>query len=155
MLYFDYIASTSIHTAHMTPATPVSPSGLEHFVSTEFASTGLPFSEMVRVGDMLYLSGQMGTLPGTLALVEGGMAAEARQALQNIERVLQAHGYSLGHVVKCTVMLADMADWPAFNNVYCDFFKTPYPARSAFGANGLALGSRLEIDVIATTGQAA
>ena len=56
---------------------------------------------------------------------------------------------------QCDVMLADMADWPAFNNVYCDFFKTPYPARSAFGANGLALGSRLEIDVIATTGQAA
>ena len=110
---------------------------------------------MVRVDDMLYLSGQMGTVPGTLALVEGGMAAEARQALQNIQRVLQAHGYSLGHVVKCTVMLADMADWPAFNDVYCEFFKTPYPARSAFGTNGLALGSRLEIDVIATTGQVA
>ncbi len=139
----------------MTPVTPVPPSGLEHFVSTEFASTGLPFSEMVRVGDMLYLSGQMGTVPGTLALVEGGMAAEARQALQNIECVLQANGYSLRHVVKCTVMLADMADWPAFNHVYCEFFKTPYPARSAFGANGLALGGRLEIDVIATVGQVA
>ena len=138
----------------MPPVTHVSSSGIEHFASTEFASTGLPFSEMVRVGEMLYLSGQMGTVPGTLALVKGGMAAEAKQALQNIQRVLQAHGYSLGHVVKCTVMLADMADWPAFNNVYCDFFKTPYPARSAFGANGLALGSRLEIDVIATTGQA-
>ena len=152
---FDYIASTSIKIAHMTPVTPVSPSGLEHFASTEFASTSLPFSEMVRVGDMLYLSGQMGTMPGTLGLVEGGMAAEARQALQNVQRVLEANGYSLGHVVKCTVMLADMADWPAFNNVYCDFFKTPYPARSAFGANGLALGSRLEIDVIATTGRVA
>ncbi len=155
MLCFDYIASTFINPTHMAPATHISSSGIEHFASTEFASTGLPFSEMVRVGDMLYLSGQMGTLPGTLALVKGGMAAEARQALLNIEHVLQAHGYSLRHVLKCTVMLADMADWPAFNDVYRDFFKTPYPARSAFGVNGLALGGRLEIDVIATTGQVA
>ena len=102
---------------------------------------------------MLYLSGQMGTLPGTVSLVAGGMAAEARQALQNVQRALEVHGYSLQHVVKCTVMLADMADWPAFNEVYRDFFKAPYPARSAFGAGGLALGGKLEIDVIATTGQ--
>lgn len=129
--------------------------GVEHLNSAEFARTGLPFSEVVRVGGMLYLSGQMGTVPGTVRLVEGGMAAEARQALQNVQRALEAHGYSLQHVVKCTVMLADMADWPAFNEVYREFFRAPYPARSAFGASGLALGGRLEIEVIATTGQSA
>ncbi|MES2910798.1 MAG: Rid family detoxifying hydrolase [Pseudomonadota bacterium] len=139
----------------MTLAETASFTGVEHLNSAEFARTGLPFSEIVRVGSMLYLSGQMGTLPGTVRLVEGGMAAEARQALQNVQRALEAHGYSLQHIVKCTVMLADMADWPAFNEVYREFFTSPYPARSAFGASGLALGGRLEIEVIATTGQAA
>ena len=129
--------------------------GLEHLNSSEFARTGLPFSEMVRVGEMLYLSGQMGTLPGTLTLIDGGMAAEARQALSNIEHALQAQGYNLQHVVKCTVMLANMDDWPAFNTVYREFFKAPYPARSTFGVTALALGGRLEIDVIATTGKGA
>lgn len=128
---------------------------LEHLNSSEFAKTGLPFSEIVRVGETLYLSGQMGTLLGTLTLVEGGVAAQARQALSNVEHALQAQGYSLQHVVKCTVMLADMADWPAFNTVYREFFKAPYPARSAFGVTALALGGKLEIDVIATTGKVA
>ncbi len=132
---------------------PLAPFDLEHLNSVEFAKTGLPFSEMVRVGEMLYLSGQMGTLPGTLTLVGGGTTAEARQALFNIERALKAQGYGLQHVVKCTVMLANMADWPAFNTVYQEFFKTPFPARSAFGVAALALGGKLEIDVIATTGK--
>ena len=131
---------------------PLSTSSLEHLNSSEFAKTDLPFSEIVRVGEMLYLSGQMGTLPGKLILVSGGMVAEARQAIVNIERALKAQGYSLLHVVKCTVMLADMADWPAFNAVYREFFKQPFPARSAFGVSALASGGKLEIDVIATTG---
>ncbi|MDB5965251.1 MAG: enamine deaminase RidA [Polaromonas sp.] len=124
---------------------------VEHLSSPSFTAMGLPFSEIVRVGDMLYLSGQMGTLPGTLVLAEGGVRAEARQALENIRSALQAQGYGLGHVVKCTVMLADMADWPAFNEVYAEFFSAPFPARSAFGASGLALGGRLEIEALATT----
>lgn len=117
--------------------------------SPAFATLGLPFSEIVRVGDMLYLSGRMGNLPGTLTLAPGGIEAEAQQTLQNIKTSLQAHGYSMAHIVKCTVMLADMNDWPAFNAVYTTFFEPPYPARSAFGASGLALGGRLELDVIA------
>lgn len=141
-------ASSATSCASSTPT-------VEHLNSEEFTRTGLPFSEIVRVGEMLYLSGQMGTVPGTLGLVEGGLAAEAQQALQNVQRALEAHGYTLRHVVKCTVMLADMADWPAFNAVYRKFFTAPYPARSAFGASGLALGGRLEIDVIATTGTVA
>jgi 2-iminobutanoate/2-iminopropanoate deaminase len=147
-----YIASSYLPGIQMnTPEIPSSPQAVEFLNSAAFARTGLPFSEMVRVGDMLYLSGQMGTLPGSLELIQGGMAAQARQALQNIESALQAHGYTLRNIVKCTVMLADMADWPAFNEVYTQFFTAPYPARSAFGASGLALGGRLEIEVLATT----
>ncbi len=102
------------------------------------------------MGDTLYLSGQMGTLPGTLTLAPGGLQAEARQAMENIRASLEGHGYSLAHIVKCTVMLADMADWPAFNAIYTGFFTAPYPARSAFGCSGLAMGGRVEIDVIAS-----
>ncbi len=98
---------------------------------------------------MLHLSGQMGTVPGELKFVEGGIRAEAEQALRNIQTALQAQGYSMAHVVKCTVMLADMADWPAFNEVYTGFFPQPYPARSAFGASGLAMGGRVEIEALA------
>ena len=134
-----------VHT--MTQPTPQP--HVQHLNSPAFARTGLPFSEIVRVGDMLHLSGQMGTLPGTLALAPGGVAAEAEQALHNIRAALEAHGFSMQEVVKCTVMLADMADWPAFNAIYTRFFDPPYPARSAFGATGLALGARVEVECIA------
>ncbi len=122
-----------------------------HLNSPAFAALGLPFSEIVRVHDTLYLSGQMGNRPGTLTLAPGGIRAEAQQAMQNIKTTLEAHGYSMAHVVKCTVMLADMNDWATFNSVYTTFFKPPYPARSAFGSSALALGGRLEIEVIAVT----
>jgi reactive intermediate/imine deaminase len=130
---------------------PLQPRNVEHLNSPEFVRLGLPFSAMVRVGEMLYLSGQIGTLPGTLTPAPGGIQAEALQAMDNIRTSLQAHGYSMAHIIKCTVMLADMNDWAAFNTVYTRFFTPPYPARNAFAANGLALGARLEIDVIATT----
>lgn len=122
---------------------------VERLNSPAFSALGLPFSEIVRAGDTLYLSGQMGTLPGTLTLAPGGLQAEALQAMNNIKASLEVHGYSLEHIVKCTVMLADMADWPTFNTIYTSFFTAPYPARSAFGCSGLAMGGRLEIDVIA------
>lgn len=111
--------------------------------------TTLPFSEAVRVGNALYLSGQIGVTPGTMALVAGGMEAEARQTMENIRTTLTAHGYAMSDVIKCTVMLADMADWPAFNSVYQTFFTRPFPARSALGANGLALGARVEVECMA------
>jgi reactive intermediate/imine deaminase len=110
---------------------------------------GLPFSDGVRVGRLVLLSGQVGVQPGTLQLVAGGLAAEARQTLENIGRTLAAHGLSLRDVVRMQVMLADMADWPRFNEVYREFFAPPYPARSAFGVNGLALGARVEIEAFA------
>jgi 2-iminobutanoate/2-iminopropanoate deaminase len=122
---------------------------------TEFLNSGtvltgdLPFSEAVRHGDTIYLSGQIGIVPGTLKLVPGGMRAEAQQALENIRAILAANGRSSADIIKCTVMLADMADWPAFNEVWRAFLKRPFPARSALGANGLALGARVEVECIA------
>lgn len=123
---------------------------IQRLNSPAFSQLGLPFSEIVRMGDTLYLSGQMGTLPGTLTLAPGGMQAQAQQTMENIRSTLEAHGYSMDHIVKCTVMLADMKDWSAFNEIYKRFFTAPYPARSAFGVNGLAMGGQLEIDVIAS-----
>ncbi|HET7845327.1 MAG TPA: Rid family detoxifying hydrolase [Xanthomonadales bacterium] len=124
---------------------------IEHLDSGSILPKGeLPFSEAVRVGDTLYLSGQIGVKPGTLELVPGGMEAEAKQVLANVRTTLEAHGWSLRDVVKCTVMLADMKDWPAFNAVYKEAFAAPYPARSALGANGLALGARVELECIAS-----
>jgi reactive intermediate/imine deaminase len=110
---------------------------------------GLPFSDGVRVGRFVILSGQVGIKPGTLQLVEGGIEAQARQTLDNIGRVLAAHGLPLRDVVRVQVMLADMADWPRFNAIYGEYFSEPWPARSAFGANGLALGASVEIEAFA------
>ena len=110
----------------------------------------LPFSDAVRVGHMLYLSGQIGT-DATFGLVPGGVRAESKQTMENVRRVLERHGSSLERVVKCTVMLADMSEWGAFNEVYVNYFrKDRLPARSALGANGLALGARVEVECWAT-----
>ena len=77
------------------------------------------------------------------------MQAEARQAMQNIQSTLEAHGYALDHIVKCTVMLADMAEWQRFNAVYMEFFPDAAPALCAFGTSGLALGARVEVEAFA------
>jgi reactive intermediate/imine deaminase len=106
----------------------------------------------VRVGDMVYLSGQLGT-DSTGRLVAGGIGPETRQALTNIADVLQRHRSSLAHVVKCTAMLADMREWGAMNEVYVTFFRSHWPARSAFGTNGLALGARIELECMAVRKQ--
>jgi 2-iminobutanoate/2-iminopropanoate deaminase len=111
----------------------------------------LPFSAAVRAGDMLYLSGQLGT-DATGSLVKGGIEPETRQAMENIRGVLEANGSSMERVVKCLVMLADMAEWGAMNRVYVTFFPDHLPARSAMGASGLALGARVEIECIAVVG---
>ncbi|MCU0493558.1 MAG: RidA family protein [Chloroflexaceae bacterium] len=112
------------------------------------ALQALPFSEAVRVGHTLYLSGQMG-VGDDGKLVPGGIVAETRQAMENIKAVLERHGATLDNVVKVTVMLADMQEWAAMNQVYLPYFPTHRPARSAFGASGLALGGRVEIECVA------
>ena len=125
--------------------------------AAEFLNSGkvlpknLPFSEAVRHGDTLYLSGQVGIVPGSLKLAPGGIREEAKQTMENIKTSLEAHGYTMAHLIKCTVMLTDMSEWSAFNEVYKTFFSGNYPSRSAFGANGLALGARVEVECIAAT----
>lgn len=105
-----------------------------------------PFSEAVRVGQWLILSGQLGRDPTTGKLIEGGIEAETKQTLENIKRILEKYGSSLDKVVKCTVMLADMAEWEKMNKVYMTYFPKNRPARSTFGVNGLAGGARVEIE---------
>jgi len=123
---------------------------VEYLSSPEFLAMDLPFSEAVRVGHTLYLSGQIGNLPGTLELAPGGIGPETRQTLENIRSVLERFGSSLDRVVKCIAMLDDMGEWPAMNEVYVTYFPENRPARSALGADGLALGARVEIECIAT-----
>jgi reactive intermediate/imine deaminase len=110
---------------------------------------GLPFSSAVRVGDTVYVSGQIGHRPGEMRVVEGGIAPETRQALENLRAVLEMAGSSLERVVKCTVFLADMADYRTMNEVYAGYFPTDPPARSALAAKGLALGARVELECVA------
>jgi 2-iminobutanoate/2-iminopropanoate deaminase len=108
----------------------------------------LPFAEAVRVGEMLYLSGQIGT-DSAGQLVPGGIGPETRQALTNVATVLARHGGTLDQVIKCTAMLANIGEWAAMNQVYVTFFPSHFPARSAFGTTGLALGARLELECMA------
>ena len=112
------------------------------------AGEGYPFSESVRVGDLLFISGQV-AVDSKNQLVPGGIKAESHQIMRNIEGVLERRGLTFSDVVKCTVFLADVAEWSEFNAIYRSYFKPPYPARSALGANGLALGARLEVECIA------
>jgi len=114
---------------------------------------GLPFSSAVRAGNLLYLSGQIGTLPGSRELAAGGIAAETRQTMENIKQVLEYSGSSLGQVVKCTVFLLNIGDYAAMNEVYASFFENDPPARSTLAASGLALGAQVEIECIALVGK--
>ena len=108
--------------------------------------TTLPFSELVIAGDTLYLSGQIGNIPGTLDLAEGGVAGQSRQVMDNIQTSLEAHGFSLANLVQCVVMLDDISQWGDFNDVYMEYFEEGrFPARAAFGADGLAVGAAVEV----------
>jgi reactive intermediate/imine deaminase len=109
------------------------------------------FSPAVRVGNVLYLSGQIGT-DSTNHLVAGGIQAEGRQALNNVRAALERYGSSLDRVVKCTVFLADIKDYDAFNEIYISYFRARRPARSAMAASGLALNARVEVECIAVVG---
>jgi 2-iminobutanoate/2-iminopropanoate deaminase len=121
------------------------------FINTLAARTmKLPFSQAVRIGDVIYLSGQIGNMPGTLTLTPGGLEAEARQTMENIGATLKENGLSFRDVFKVTVMLADMSRWSDFNKIYVTYFEPDrLPARSAFGVNGLALGAQVELECCA------
>jgi 2-iminobutanoate/2-iminopropanoate deaminase len=121
---------------------------VEYLLMPGMEDLGLPFSSAVRVDNTLYLSGNVGVLPGSLDLAPGGIQGETKQTLDNIRAVAEHFGSSMDKVVKCTVFLADIGEWGAMNEVYRTYFKNP-PARSALGANGLALNARVEIECIA------
>jgi len=109
---------------------------------------GRPFSLAVRAGDMVYLSGQLGT--DDKGLVPGGFEAQSRRAMENVAAILKGMGLGMDNVIKCTIMIADMQKWADFNKVYVSYFKPDrLPARSALGANGLALGGEVEVECMA------
>jgi len=116
------------------------------------APLNLPFSAAVRVGNVLYLSGQLGTVPGTRQLADTGIAGQTKQALENVKGVLAAAGSTLERVVKCTVFLLDIKDYAAMNAVYATYFPKDPPARSTVAGSGLALGARVEIECLALAG---
>jgi reactive intermediate/imine deaminase len=138
---------------NQTPALSVQadlPSEQVSFLNTpEHEQRNLPFSQAVKVGNTVYLSGNLGALPGQMKLVEGGIQSETRQTLENIKSVLESFGGSMKDIVKCTVFMVDIAEWPAMNEVYVTYFEKPFPARSAVAGSGLALGARVEIECIA------
>lgn len=112
-----------------------------------------PFSSAVRVGDVLYLSGQLGADESGKGVVPGGIEPETRAMFARIGKTLNQHGLTFDNVFKCQVFLADMADWPKFNAIYATYFKKGrYPARSAMGVNGLALGAKVEMECWAWAG---
>jgi reactive intermediate/imine deaminase len=119
---------------------------------TPYGPPTRPFSPAVKVGNMLYLAGQVGTAANAGGgVVPGGIEAETKQVMNNIKDVLEKTGSDMDHVVKCTVFMADMKEWDAMNGVYKTFFREGHlPARSAFGSTGLALNARVEIECIAT-----
>ena len=127
------------------------PHSVEYFPAPAVQGRPAPFSSAVRVGNVMYLSGQIGLAPdGKLpATFEG----QAKQTMENVGAALKARGLGWGDVFKCTVMIADMKNWPAFNAVYVPYFRPgKLPARSAFGTNGLALGAQLELECLAYAG---
>ncbi len=129
-------------------------SGPRFYNSPALAAMKPPLSQAVRVGDILFMSGSIGIVPGTRDLAPGGIEGETKQVMQNIGAVLKANDLSFDNVVKCTVMLADMAKWGDFNKVYVTYFKPGrLPARSAFGASGLARNAQVEVECLAYAGK--
>jgi 2-iminobutanoate/2-iminopropanoate deaminase len=126
-----------------------------YIASEEFAALGMPFSQAVRYGDIIYVSGHEGELGMTKegVLIEGGIGPETRQTMLNIKKVLEENGSSMDNIIKCTCMLADINDWPAMNVEYVKFFPNHMPARSAFATNGLSLNARVEIECMAYVNQ--
>ena len=152
-------ASPSVETAAATPISPLtSPiqggaiketvNGITYHMP--YGRPTRPFTPAVQVGDVLYLAGQIGTAASAQGgIVTGGIQAETRQTMMNIKDVLEKSGSDMDHVFKCTVFMADMKEWDAMNEVYTTFFPNHKPARSALGANGLALNAKVEIECFA------
>lgn len=125
---------------------------VQYFGQPTLNGQPLPFSEAVRVGDILYLSGQLGR--GADGKLPEGIEAQTRQTLDNIGATLKSAGLGYDDIFHCTAMLSDMKLWPDFNKVYVTYFREgKRPARSAFGTNGLALGALIELECQAYAGK--
>ena len=144
-------AAILILSANAAGAAPPDRPAVEYYPAPAAGGQPAPYANAVRVGDMLYLSGQTGDVDGQL---KDGFEAQARQSMENVGAVLKQRGLSFGDVVKCTVMLADMSKWSTFNAIYVPYFPTGHlPARSAIGANGLAGGALIELECWAYAGK--
>ena len=141
------ISSCDTNTTSKEIITPEKPDLIFHSSKLE-RKKNAPFSDAVEVGNTLYLAGQVGINPETGKLPEGGIGPEAKQTLENIKAVLEAHGSDLEHVVKCTVILSTTDDFADFNKIFREYFPKNKPARTTFAA-GLLVGAKIEIDVIA------
>jgi reactive intermediate/imine deaminase len=138
----------STTSANAAPPRPT----VEHLGRPSLNGQALPFSDAVRVGDTLYLSGQLGI--GADGKLPDGIAAQTKAALDNVGAILKRAGLGYADVFHCTAMLKDMADWPAMNAVYVTYFpEGKRPARSAFGASGLALNALIELECQAYAGK--
>ena len=119
-------------------------------IATQNAPAAIgPYSQAIEANGTVYVSGQLGIDPATGSFAEGGAVAQARQSLTNISNILKEAGLSMKNVAKVTVLLADINDFAAVNEVYKDFFEAPFPARSAFAVAALPKGGKIEIEAIA------
>lgn len=127
-----------------------SPKSIEHLSGALSSNQTPPFSEAVRSGDLIFLSGMLGTVPGTRNMVPGGVKGETKQIMDSMRKILETHGSSMDRIVKCTVILADIKEWAEMNEVYATYFRSgKFPARTAFESSGLLFGARVEIECIA------
>ena len=119
-------------------------------ISTKKAPAAIgPYSQAIRVGNLVYTSGQIPIDPTTGAFAEGGIKEQTRQSLNNVKAILAEEGLAMNNVMKTTVFMADMNDFADMNSVYAEFFTEPYPARSAVAVKTLPKGALVEIEVIA------
>lgn len=119
-------------------------------INTEKAPPAIgPYSQAIRTGSLVYTSGQLGIDPATKKLVEGGVEAQARQAMVNLGEVLRAAGSDISHIVKTTVFVTDLSEFPVINKTYGEFFTAEPPARSTVEVKGLPLGGLVEVEAVA------
>ena len=124
-------------------------------ISTPKAPAAIgPYSQAIRMGNLVYTSGQIPIDPATGAFVEGGIREQTRQSLTNVRAILAEAGLAMSDVVKTTVFMADMNDFAEMNGVYAEFFAEPYPARSAVAVKTLPKGALVEIEVVAEAAKA-
>lgn len=142
-LYFAILSTPLFFSCQQQSSSP-----LKYITSKHESRKNVPFSDAVQVGNLLFLTGQIGKDHISGKIVEGGIEAETRQVLNNIKEVLEANDSDMNHVVKCTVILSNIDDFSAMNSIYRTFFTDNLPARTTFAAN-LVPGANIEIEAVA------